>query len=304
MHSFILIFLASLCGAFSNFFFRKNTCAQASYSSPTGYLLSFYLFAFVASFFFYPELLDMNVNPLMLIVGCSVGFLSSFLMFLTSRALISGPSGLTFAFQNASAVFPGAILFMLLGPDFGFSFSFMQLIGILLVIFGIFLGAVKVSSTPSNTSSKWIYYAGACFLVQSLALTLMQGRCVLFDCAKLDNSFASLMPTEAQDIWFMPGQFGAALLVQIALFFSEKRIIKKSEIVLGSLGGFANFGATCCLMLATKWALPAEKGLLFPFFAVGTLALCNIWANQLYKEELNLKANAVCIIGIVLGVAS
>ena len=43
------------------------------------------------------------------------------MMLLTTRALQNGPAGLTFAFQNPSAVFPGMILFILFGIRYGLS---------------------------------------------------------------------------------------------------------------------------------------------------------------------------------------
>lgn len=225
-------------------------------------------------------------------------------MLLTAQALKKGPAGLTFAFQNASAIFPGLILFLLLGSDFGFSCSYFQLTGMVLVLLGLFLGAKKESANQSGASSKWLKYALACFIIQILALTFIQARCVLFGCGEISGLFSDFTFTESDDVWFMPGQFGASFVMQTVIFLREDKRIQASEVIYGSLGGIANFSSTCLLLLATKFALPFEKGILFPCFAVASMILCNLWANRLYNEKFNLKTNALCSFGIFMAVSS
>jgi hypothetical protein len=210
--------------------------------------------------------------------------------------LKNGPSGLTFAFQNASAIFPGLLLFLTLGSQFGFSCSLLQILGMICVLIGLFLGA----NSNNKISYRWLKYALTCFGLQIINLTLMQLRCVLFDCEQ--KGWLNFGVSEMDDIWFMPGLFGAALLMQSLLFFKERRKLKKRELFCGSLGGVANFLSTLLLLLATKEAGPFEKSILFPAFAVAAMILCNLWAKVLYQEDFNFKSNFLCSAGILIAV--
>lgn len=299
MNALLFSLVAAGFTSSASLFFRKN--AENASTSPSGYLVLFYLLSLVFCFLFYP-IGEISVNFIILSIGISVGILNSILMLLTSQALKQGPAGLTFAFQNASAIFPGLLLFLFLGSDFGFSCSYLQLAGMMLVLFGLFLGAKRESNSPSKASSKWLKYALACFIIQIAALTLIQARCILFDCDQTSGFLANFTVSEHDDVWFMPGQFGASLLMQIGAFLREKRKFELREVFLGSLGGVANFSSTSLLLLATKFALPFEKGILFPCFAVATMILCNIWANKLYHENFNAGTNALCSFGIFMAV--
>lgn len=305
MNAILFSLLASLFTAISSLCFRKNTDRPNSNCRSSGYLVIFYITAFTFSFLLYPEIFKAKVSFIMLSLGACVGLLSSTLMLLTSRALQKGPAGLTFAFQNASAIFPGLILFLALGSPFGFSSSYMQFIGIIIALFGLFWGAqsrATESSATSNISSyaSWLKITLACFAIQILALTLIQSRCLLFNCQELGGFFSALSITEKDDVWFMPGQFGASLMMQGIIFLSERSKLEKSEVTYGFLGGICNFLSTFLLLLATKFALPVEKVIIFPCFAITSLVLCNIWANRLYKEKFNLPTNFLCAFGIFM----
>ncbi|MBN9377427.1 MAG: hypothetical protein BGO14_10065 [Chlamydiales bacterium 38-26] len=298
--------LAALSAALSNLFFRINSQKTASTNqNPSGYLLFFYFTCFVLTFSLYPQIFYEKLSYLMLAMGVAVGILNILLMTLTSRALQKGPAGLTFAFQNTSAVFPGMILFMLFGTEYGFTFSFPKLIGILLVIYGLFVGAKNESSSSSKTSSifQWLKYAVACFGVQVFALTLIQARCI-FCPAETQSPAVSSGLASCEDICFMLGQFGAAFLIQLIYHFSQMQFKLPKLSLYGTLGGFSNFASTCMLLLATKWAMPYEKGILFPCFAVATIIACNTWANRLYGEKFNLSSNATCACGVLLGLVA
>lgn len=289
-----LALLASVFTALSSLFFRKNA-DSAALRSPSTYLVFFYFCALVASFFFAQDIWNTPVNFIILAIGACVGVFSSTVMFLTSRALSKGPAALTFAFQNASAIFPGLILFFFLGSDFGFSCSYLQLTGMCLVLTGLFLGARREAQTQPEASFDWIKYALACFLVQIFALTFIQGRCILFDGGYFTAS-------SADDVWFMPGQFGAAFLIQLVICLKNKQRIELREMAYGCFAGAANFSSNSLLLLATKFAFPMEKSILFPIFAVSSMILCNVWANRLYRESFNLRTNAICTLGIILSV--
>lgn len=303
MNSLFLVVLASGCAALSNLFFRKSSSkeTQGSYS---GFLLFNYILSFISSLFFFHEIWTTPPNVIVLVIGSLVGIFNVGLMFLTGQALKYGSSGLTFAFQNSSAVFPALLLFLFFGKDFGFSTSYIQLLGLGLVIFGLFCGTLSQSRQPSSSqnSSKWLIFVLSCFFVQVIALTFIQGRCVLFDCEKVAGGqfLTPFAIKRAEDVWFMPAQFAAGLVCQTVIFLCEKRKLHKQEIAYGCLSGVSNAISTALLLLATKAALGYEKGLLFPLYAVGTIFLCNVWANRIYKEKFNTLPNALCAGGIFI----
>ena len=290
MNSLFLAFLSACCAAGSCLFFRKNT--DSNPSSPNSYLLFYYLCSFLLSLAAYPRMWTIEANIPLMFVGATVGTLNSVLMFLTFNALKEGPANLTFAFQNSSTVFPGFILYLLLGTDFGFSSSSTQLIGMILVLIGLFLGTKKNSA--DRASSKWIRYIAWAFLLQILAFCCIQLRCLFFgkDCG--------LDLTQAADAWYLVGQFSASLLIQVIIFIQNKRAAHRQSMRYGLLGGICNFSATWLLLLATKFALPLEKGVVFPCFAVGTMVLCNVWAKKLYKEPFIVQTHFLCSLGLFI----
>lgn len=302
MNALSFSFLAASCAALSNLFFRRNGGNPSStYSQESAFLCVLYLFSLILSLVCSPQIWVTPINFVLLGMGMCVGVLNAWLMNLTAKALQEGPAGLTFAFQNASAIFPGILLFMLLGTPFGFSISYLQLLGMGLVLMGLFVGAKPSKDVASTRSLKWLKYALACFAIQVLALTLIQARCVFFDCERLARLSFLFDIKASQDVWFLPGQFGAALGVQTLMFFKQKHTFSFRALKYGVLSGLANFGSSKFLLLATKFALPFERNILFPLFAVSTIALCNTWANRLYQEKFNILANILCAVGIFLG---
>lgn len=290
--------LAAGCAASSSFCIRKN----AEYSPhANGYLWVHYFICLLLSLAIYPELFKTAWNPAMMFIGALTGLFIVVLMQITSRAISCGPTGLTFAFLNASSIFPALILFFLFGKDFGFSVTIPQIGGMLLVIGGLLLASRSNTGKSAKISREWLKYAIACFFLQTCILTLFKWRCLLFTC----DTPHLLIPqgfTEQDDFWFMPGVFGMANLAQGILFLRERRRLQWSEMGFGVLGGIANASSTILLLLSTKWAnSPTENALLFPIFAVATLVSCNLWARAFYKEEFNILANALCCIGIFIG---
>lgn len=289
MSAILLSLGAAGSAALTNLFFRMNT---ARVNSVSGFLVLFYLSAFVFSLLLSPEIFSIKINFTIISLGSLVGALNVGLMFLTASALKEGPAGLTYAFQNASSVFPGIILFLIFGIQYGFSCSGIQLMGISLVILGLFVGTLKKGGGKASFS--WLRYAMACLLVQVFALSIIQGRCVLF---LVDPQVVQ------QDMWFMPAQFGTALILQSMILINElrnKKGVQKEEIFFGTLAGLTYCGGTMMLLLATKYASPSETSILFPCFAVATIILCNLWAAFLYGEKFQWLSNAICTAGIFL----
>lgn len=281
MNIILFSLIAASFAAFTNYIFRKSA------ENTSCYLLFYYVFALIAAFTLHSELLTLPFSPIPFVVGGAVGTLNVLLMQILSKALKNGPSGLTFAFQNASAVFPGMILFLFFQQELNLTFSSFQLVGMGLVLAGLFL-ATRGSSSNNFSLFKWLQFAIGAFVIQILALMLIQARGLFFE--------------EHLDIWFMPGQFFFSLLVQTFIFFSQKSTIEKKTICYGMMGGLSNFASTGILLLATKIALPYEKVILFPAFSVGTIILSNLWANRLYQERFHFTANSTCALGILCSV--
>lgn len=292
MNAIFLSLGAAVCAASTNLFFRMNT---ARVNSVSGFLVLFYLSAFVFSLILSPEIFQTQISLNIVALGALVGALNVGMMFLTSLALQTGPAGLTYAFQNASSVFPGLILFALFGIQYGFSCSAWQIAGICLVILGLFIGTINQDNSENKGASlAWLRYAVACLLVQVIALSVIQGRCILF---QGDSNL------QQQDLWFMPAQFGTALFLQSLILFKDLRKNKKiykEEVYFGILAGLGYFGGTLLLLLATKYATPGETSVLFPCFAVATIVLCNTWASLLYGEKFQYLSNAICATGVFL----
>ncbi len=298
MIALLLIFFASCCGSLTNLLFRKNldhSPQPGSHYFLIIYFLGSFLFALLS-----PALWKTPINWVSVGLGSSVGALNVALMTSMAQALRTGPSGLSFAFQNATAVFPGTILYLFFGTDFGFSFSYLHLVGIALVVYGLFVGTQRQSTTHL---SKWLLYALACGTFQVLSLTLMQGRCILFQEDQLGQFLSSFALHEGDDAWFMPAQFGTASLLQLLFFFRHlKSEAHPINTAFGVSAGISNGACTLFILLATKVALPAFKVILFPCFAAMTIILCNLWAYRLYKERFNFQANLLCAAGILLGI--
>jgi drug/metabolite transporter (DMT)-like permease len=314
MGSIVLVLLAALLAALSNLIFRKFSDREPSLSY-NGFLACSYFFNFAASFILFPELAQQRIHPIVVEIGSCVGVLSVLLMLVTATAFKKGgPAGPVYVFQNVSSVFPGVLLLLLFGTRFGFSISLAQWIGIALVLGGLYLSAQQPpASTPApaqgptqgptqGRSSSWLPYAIAGFLIQVLSLTLIQGRCVLFQEDKLPEHLACYALSASDDLWFLPCQYGASLLLQIALFIKEKRAIRLSELIYGFCNGIPNFTSSYLLLLATKWASPHETAILLPCFCVTVILLCNLWANRLYGEKFNIASNTLSTAGVLLGI--
>jgi hypothetical protein len=301
VNALVISFSASIFTALSSLFFRMNA-DRTTNTVPSVYLAIFYFCSFICCFAFTPDIWTTHVNGIVLAIGASVGLLSSTLMLLTSKALARGPAAMTFAFQNASAIFPGVLLYLLLGSDFGYSCSYLQFIGMGIVLLGLYLGAKKEAAQLPKQSSEWLKYALGCFVVQILALTFIQGRCVLFDVKDAGALFSDFTVSSDEDVWFMPGLFGTGFLVQLVVSLVKRQRLEIKEIAFGGLGGAANFMSNLLLLLATKSALPFEQSILFPIFAVSSMFLCNLWATRLYQESFNYKSNTLCAFGIFLAV--
>lgn len=298
MKLFAIVFLASCFASLSNFFFRKNSCTNGSMNA---YMSSQYFFSFLVSLIFLKNFNEISWNFVMTCIGMVVGFLNVLLMYLTAVALKKGPTGSVFAFQNAAATFPGLLLFLCFGPAYGYVIGSLQALGMILIIVGLYCFAIHSPRALQNSKNdlNWLPYALGCFLVQVIALTLIQWRCLLF-CENADHWLIPITLNEADDGWFMPGFFGSAFILQSLLLISEKKPFRIKDMAYGLSGGVTTGISTLFLVTATKLALPSEQIMLFPSFAVLVIILCSGWAKIIYQERFDVLSHAFCVAGIII----
>lgn len=293
---YLFLLLAALSAAMCSFFIRKNLDKQGSSH------------AHLVVLFFISLLVAIQINPVfqtettwsfpMWSTGCFVGCLNLGLMLLISRALKLGPPGLTFAFLNSGSILPTFFLYLIFGISYGFQITFGLLLGMLLILIGLFL---STNHKGENYSKSWLIYAISIFLLQGLTLSVLHWRCLLMD------SFPEhmLLPFKCdpqEDMWVMPGMFATATLVQSLIFvINEKRWFRFNEVLFGGLSGLCNGLSTYFLLMATNIASSVEKGILFPSFAVLVIILCHLWGKVFYQENVNWFALSLCVGGILLG---
>lgn len=289
MNSFVTLFFAACCGALSNLFFRKNTDRISGDQSINNYLLFYYGSSFIFACIAFPKLWSQSFDCGVFCIGSIVGILNLGVMGSLGKSLELGPSGLTFAFLNSSAVFPGLLLFLVFGSAFGYSYSIFQLFGVALVIGGLFYGTRQ--NEKGGVSHKWLFFALLCMFLQISAFSLIQGRCILWQCRIISQD----------DLWFLPGQFIVPFLILAIVTWYKRRPLYLKEISYGTLGGISNFIATALLLLATASVLPEKAGIILPFFAVSIIILSNLWSWWLYNESFNWVTNLLCAAGIFVG---
>lgn len=296
--SFLLASLGALSASFSSLAIRKTI----EYKGEVGGYLAFYFFisflsAACANLWIMPHSL---FSPVMAFVGAGTGVLVIALMATLGLALKTGPTGLTFAFQNSGSVFSPLLMTFAFGASFGFPLSLANSIGMGLVVAGLFW-ATRGGDNRIQ-SKQWIFFALATFTCQALILSIYQWRCLLIATHLSDHFLVPFRCQTEEEIWFMPAMFFCAFILQ-ALYFGirERRFCRPSELIGGAIGGIANTTSTLLLLFATKVATPTENAMLFPLFAVLIIFLCNLYGKFLYQEKVNWAANALLAIGIFVG---
>lgn len=303
MNSLLICVVSACFAALTNLFFRKNS-DNAVVKNSQGYLAVFFFFSFLFSLVICHDIWHQRPHLVIVGMGAMVGVLNLLMLSYTAKALQTGPSGMTFVFQNASCIFPGILLFLIFGQGYGFTYSYMQFLGAVLVVMGFYIGAKKETSSTGKSSLKWLKYALICLAIQILALSFIQGRCLFFNCDTLFGLPSAIAITPEDDAWFMPIQFGVSMILQMVLCLRNGVKLEKSSIGYGSLAGLTNAISTFLLLVSTQQALPNEKAMLIPCFAASTMILCNLWSYKLYREHFHTVSNATCALGIFLGSAS
>ena len=178
----------------------------------------------------------------------SLEMLNFLLMIFVTQALKFGPPGLTFAFQNASAILPSVLLFALFGPAFQFHMPTTLIIGLCLVVIGLFWSAYQRGTLIFPSYRKWALCAVSAFISQGLILTIFQWRCLVTNPDSPPHHLIFIICNAQDDLWFMPGLFlTATFLNAINFLATQKRLFHKPEIFYGMGAGLLNGGATYCL---------------------------------------------------------
>lgn len=293
-----LILVAALFVSASNFFMRRSIDAGGT----TKAFLTIQLFlVFLVAVLLNPVRSgDYHWSNCMAIFGIAGGLILAFMMASLGRALETGPPGLTFAALNASTVMPSVLMVGLFGAQFGYFYTLWNGLGSLFVVLGLFWAGWR--SARNEQKESWITFVTAAFFLHVIFLVFLSWRALFIHFPGTAGLFLSFDMDDAKSQWFMPTAFLAAFIVQAAIFFrAEKRKPYQKEVVNGILGGLANGIGTFFMIRATEVSTPLEHAMIYPIFSVTIILVCNIWGRWLYKEQVNWKANSLCVLGILVG---
>lgn len=293
-----LIIIASIFVAASNFCMRRSI--DAGGSSKAFLMIQLSLVFLVAILLNPVRTGQYQWSNCMAAFGLAGGLILAAMMASLGRALESGPPGLTFSALNSSTVMPMILMVLLFGERFGYIYTLWHGVGSLLVVAGLFWAGWQAAKTEKKMT--WVAFVTAAFFLHVIFLIFMQWRALFINFPGENGLFLSFDVEDATNQWFMPMIFLAAALVQILIYCTtEKRLPKKKEVLYGIGGGIANGIGTFFMIRATEVSTPLEHAMIFPIFAVTIIISCNLWGQWLYKERVNWKANALCLVGILVG---
>ena len=291
--------LAGSLTATANLSLRKNFDYAGSKDAFI-FVQSFVSFLF--ALWFLNSLSLSNLTPTIFSLGVVSGICYSVLLVSLGKALELGPPALTLAFLNSSTVVPVPLLMIIFGSAFGFSYTYMHFFGSLLVVLGLFMATQ--SSDKQAISKKWFFYCGLTFLTHTMYMLILEWKGLMANSAfgglsRLVPSY--IEPNHAQ--WFMVVLFLTVAIIQGFRLIQSNISIKGSDAALGSYGGIANGLSLYYMIYALDNTPGAEHAMIVPLFSVTIVVICNIWGYLLYKEKINIPANALCLIGIFIGSA-
>lgn len=232
--------------------------------------------------------------------GLAGGIVMAGMMVSLGRAVELGPPGLTFAFLNGATVMPIIVMVLFFGEKFGFVYTLSNAVGSVIVISGLVWAGFE--KAKSEKMLRWLFFAVATFVLHLIVLVFLQWRSLFINFPGETGLMLSFDLEDARSQWFMPMMFLAAAFIQVLIYAStQKRLPYRAELLYGVLGGVAQGIGTFFLIQATELATPVEHAMIFPIFAVTIIVLCNLWGQWLYKEKVNWKASALCMLGILIG---
>ncbi len=302
--AFVYITIASTMAALVNLCLRKNIQYGGSIKS---YLCLYFWFSFLSSFFLFQSPRMESFSTLMTTAGSVTGILNYIMIVLVAKAVLIGPSGLTFAFQNSGSILPAFALFVLFGASFGFVISVPLLIGFCSILCGLFLSSRKQKDVSDHQPKKsnffqWFSLAIIIFFVQGVILTLFQWKELLYLCEPKAHVLLPWRCINDDQQWFLPGFFFIPSLIQTWVFVvGEKRWFSLKEGIFGTAAGVLNGGAAFFLLFGLEHASGGEKLILFPLFSIMVIFFCDLWGRMIYKEKIHWVGTALCAAGVLIG---
>lgn len=294
----ILILFAACFASITNFCMRKSIDAGGSAKT---YLVVQLSLAFIIMIILNPVRTGIYTwNSWAALLGIIAGLVLGFLMWSLGKTLEKGPPGLTFAALNSASVMPGAVMSLIFGVAFGHDYTFSNAVGSILVILGLFWAGWSIAKGQNKLL--WILFASLTFITHVIFLSYLQWWALL---SKNNLPSSPLLPfylDPENSQWFMPMMLLTAALVQWTIYLTqETKRPKAAEIIYGAFGGVTNGICTFLMIVSAQLAIGWENVMIFPIFSVAIIIICNIWGQLLYKENVNWKANAICMIGLVIG---
>lgn len=294
-----LILIASIFIALSNYYMRKSIDAGGT---TKGFLVVQLLIVAIVAILLNPVRMGQyEWSSCMSLFGIGGGFVLALMMAALGRALETGPAGLTFAALNASTVMPSIVMVLVFGSAFGYRYTFWNGLGSLIVVLGLFWAGWH-TSTQTTQRKQWFSFVSAAFFLHILFLVFLSWRALFINYPGENGLLLSFDMDDAKNQWFMPVLFFTAAIIQTLIFIThEKRGLKRGEVLYGTFGGIANGIGTFFMIRATEAATHFEHAMIYPLFSVSIIILCNLWGQKFYKENVNWKATALCLLGIFIG---
>ncbi len=294
----LFVVFAALLAATSNLCMRRSIDAGGSSRI---YLVVQLTFSFFVMILLNPvRAHDFGWNGTVVALGLFGGLMLGVLMWGIGKALETGPPGLSIAILNASSIMPAIAMALLFGMTFGHTYTLWNAVGSILVLFGIMWAGW--TREKNQKQMLWAIFALLIFAVHTVYLIYLQWWAMILTPELPMTRFLPFHVDSSHIQWFMPAIFFVAALFQWFVFLTqERRRPSRAELSYGLMGGIANGGCAFFLILAPQVALQWEQAMIFPIFSVGTLLVCNLWAQAFYKERVNWKANTLCVTGLIVG---
>jgi hypothetical protein len=297
-------FFAGCFGGLMALFMKRSQEKHGSSSNflYIQYAISF-LIALIISYFNGESFL---FTPSFTIAACVIGSFLGLLMITTAKAIETGPSSIIFAVLYSSSVVPPLFLFVFFGPSFGFNYSGWNVFGSSLVVVGLLWASWSSYSDESRIKktkkASWIFWVIISFIFQFSFLFGMQWRALhIYNNDRNSSLMLSISTNEAASGIFLPlVTISAAFICLIAAFIKKSQKKFNQELSCGIYGGLFNGISLFFLMLAAEIANSFEKLIILQVAAIVSIITCNIWGFRIYKEKVNVYANIVCILGVLL----
>ncbi len=292
--------ISGVFGALSNLCMRKSMDAKGS----------------VFAFFFFQLLLTFivcciacpirtncySINLYTILIGLLTGMALGLLKCVIGFALKKGPAGLTFVSVNMASVAPAFIITFFFSQEINFYYTTWQLIGSVLIVIGLIWAVWNHDFIFPKW--KWIIFAMLGFCAHTVYLILIQSNIFILENHHWLDAFWRIGSEELHSEWHVPVIFGTACVMHMTIYaIGEKRMPSFREIIWGILGGICNGICAMIFMHALSLASGVERSFIFPIFSISLIVSCNIWAQYLYQERVNWRANGLCLLGLFAGSA-